>query len=41
MAGRRLEQSEICELWDTSNTYMGQYRLYLLHSLSNQGYIGL
>ncbi len=40
-ASRRLKQSEMFEFWDTSNTCMGQYSLYLLHSLSNQGYFGL
>ncbi len=37
-AGHRLRQSEIFGLRDTSNTYMGQFCLHLLHYLSNQGY---
>ncbi len=39
-ACRRLKRSEIFGLMDTSNTYMGQYGLHLLHSFSNQEYSG-
>ncbi len=35
---RRLKRSDTFGLRDTNNTYMGQYSLHLLHSLSNQGY---
>ncbi len=34
----RLKRGNFFKLWDTINTYMGQYSLHLLHFLSNQGY---